>query len=175
MTRTLTMQLSDAQAERLERFARARHTDVAQTGARLLDEALRMAEHPEIEFRDSVVGRQAYMRGSSLAAWEVVMLARERKNDEHATATYLGWPRPRVNAVLRYAAAYPDEIEGALQENDTFDADTLRRLLPNTQIVDIDIADASKQHPTPSAVARCGQWVGSRGYARWPGTFRRMR
>lgn len=143
VTRTLMMQLSDAQAERLERFARARHADVAQTGARLLDETLRMAEHPEVEFRDSVVGRQAYMRGSSLAVWEVMMLARERKNDARATATYLDWPDPRVEAALRYADAYPDEIEAALHENDAFDADTLRRLLPNMHIVDIDVADAS--------------------------------
>jgi uncharacterized protein (DUF433 family) len=117
---------------------RARHADVAQTGVRLLDEALRMAEHPEIEFRDSVVGRQSYIHGSSLTVWEVVMLARERKNDESATATYLGWPRPRVEAALRYAAAYPDEIEAALHENAAFDADTLRLLLPNIQIVDVD-------------------------------------
>jgi hypothetical protein len=130
------MQLSDAQAERLERFALERHADVAQVGARLLDEALRMAEHSQIEFRDSIVGRQAYVRGSSLAVWGVVMLARERKDDVTATATYLGWPHPRVDAALRYAAAYADEVEAALRENEAFDADALRRLLPNLQIVD---------------------------------------
>ena len=53
------MHLSDAQAERLERFARDGNTDLEETGVRLLDEALRMADHPTIEFRDSVVGRQA--------------------------------------------------------------------------------------------------------------------
>src|SRR5437763_4994928 len=98
VTRTLTMHLSDAQAERLERFARDRNADLEQTGVRLLDEALRMADHPAIEFRDSVVGRQAYLRGSTLAVWEVVMLARERKNDAQVTAAYLGWSVARVEA-----------------------------------------------------------------------------
>ena len=143
MTRTLTMHFSDAQAERLERFARDRNADLEQTGVRLIDEALRMTDHPAIEFRDSVVGRQAYLRGSTLAVWEVVMLVRERKNDAQATATYLGWPVGRVEAAIRYAAAYPEEIEAALGETIAFDADALRRLLPGTQVIDIDLGDGS--------------------------------
>ena len=137
------MHLSDAQAERLERFARDRNTDLEQIGVRLIDEALRMADHPTIEFRDSVVGRQAYLRGSTLAVWEVVMLVRERKNDAEATAAYLGWPVARVEAALRYAAAYPEEIEAALRENMAIDADALRRLLPGTRVIDIDMGDGS--------------------------------
>jgi len=143
MTRTLTMRFSDAQAERLERFARDRSADLEQTAVRLIDEALRMADHPTIEFRDSVVGRQAYLRGSTLAVWEVVMLVRERKNDAEATATYLGWPGARVEAALRYAAAYPEEIEAALRETMAFDADALRHLLPGTQVIDIPMDDGS--------------------------------
>lgn len=137
------MQLSDAQAERLERYAREQHADVTQIGIRLIDEALRMAEHPDIEFRDSAAGRQAYMRGSSLAVWEVLMLARERESDANVTAAFLGWPRTRIEAALNYAAAYRDEIEAALRENEAFDADAIRRLLPNIEIVDVDMADAS--------------------------------
>ena len=143
MARTLTMHLSDAQAERLERFARDRNADPEQTGVRLIDEALRMADHPTIEFRDSVVGRQAYLRGSTLAVWEVVMLVRERKNDAEVTAAYLGWPVARVAAALRYAAAYPEEIEAALRENRAVDVDALRRLLPGTHVIDMDMADGS--------------------------------
>ena len=103
-----------------------------------------MADHPAIEFRDSVVGRQAYLRGSTLAVWEVVMLVRERKNDAEATAAYLGWPVARVEAALRYAAAYPEEIDAALRENMAVDVDALRRLLPGTQVIDIDVADGSE-------------------------------
>jgi uncharacterized protein (DUF433 family) len=143
MARTLTMHLSDAQAERLERFARDRNADLEQTGVRLIDEALRMADHPAIEFRDSVVRRQAYLRGSTLAAWEVVMLVRERKNDAEATAAYLGWPVARVEAALRYAAAYPEEIEAALRETMAFDADALRHLLPGTQVIDMHMDHGS--------------------------------
>jgi uncharacterized protein (DUF433 family) len=143
MARTLTMHFSDEQAERLERFARDRNAHLEQTGVRLIDEALRMADHPAIEFRDSVVGRQAYLRGSSLAVWEVVMLVRERKGDAEATAAYLGWPVACVEAALRYAAAYPEEIEAALRETMAVDADALRQLLPETQVIEIHLNDGS--------------------------------
>ncbi|HZS88368.1 MAG TPA: transcriptional regulator [Chloroflexota bacterium] len=143
MSRTVTLYFSDAQAERLERFARDHNADIAETGVRLIDEALRLADHPDIEIRDSAVGRQAYVRGSTLAVWEVAMLARERQHDVETTAAYLGWPVARVQAVLRYAAAYPEEIDTALRENETFDAAALRRLLPQTQVVDIPMADSS--------------------------------
>lgn len=58
MARSVTVRLSDAQAERLERFARDHNADIAEVGVRLIDEALRGSEHPAIEFRDSVVERR---------------------------------------------------------------------------------------------------------------------
>lgn len=131
--RTVTMQLSDAQAERLARVAHAWHADPAQAGAWLLDEALRMSEFAFIEFRESTVGRQAYIQGSSLAVWEVVMLACERGGDPARTASYLGWPLPRVQAALNYAGAYPQEIEAALADNASYDA----AMLPQTRIIDL--------------------------------------
>ena len=143
MVRMMTMHLSDGQGERLERFARDHGAEPAEAGVRLIDEALRMADHPLIEFRDSLVGRQAYVRGSSLAVWEVMMLLRERGHDVQKTASYLMWPLERVEAALSYAQAYPNEIDTALSENDAFDADTLRRLLPQTRVVDIDMAEVS--------------------------------
>jgi uncharacterized protein (DUF433 family) len=141
MARTVTLHFSDAQAERLERFAREHNSDLAETGVRIIDEALRLTGHPDIEFRDSAVGRQAYMRGSTLAVWEVVMLSGERKNDIEATAAYLVWPATRVQSALRYAAAYPEEIDTALRENESFDAAALQRLLPQTQVIDMALAD----------------------------------
>ena len=71
------------------------------------------------------------------------MLVRERKNDVEATTAYLGWPLARVKAALRYAAAYPEEIEAALRETMAFDADALRHLLQETQVIDIHMDDGS--------------------------------
>jgi hypothetical protein len=104
-----------------------------------------MSEFAFIEFRDSIVGRQAYMQGSSLAVWEVAMLARERGGDLAGTAAYLGWPLSRVQAALNYTEAYTDEIEAALQDNAAYDAAALRRLLPQTRVIELSMDQVNKQ------------------------------
>jgi uncharacterized protein (DUF433 family) len=142
VARTVTLSLSDEQVARLERFAHDHNSDLTETVTRLIDEALRQADHPDIEFRDSPVGRQAYVRGSTLAVWEIAMLARERKNEIEATAAYLGWPLARVQAALSYAAAYPEEIATALRENDSFDEAALQRLLPQARVINMALVDS---------------------------------
>ncbi|HVC81365.1 MAG TPA: hypothetical protein VNL35_12795, partial [Chloroflexota bacterium] len=125
------------------RLARRLGYSRGETGARLIEEALRMSEFSFIEFRDSIVGRQAYMQGSSLAVWEVVMLAHERGDDPVKTAAHLGWPVPRVQAALNYADAYGDEIEAALLDNASYDAAMIRRLLPQTRVMDLTVRGES--------------------------------
>lgn len=88
-----------------------------------------MAEFAFIQFRDSIVGRQAYVQGTGLAVWEVVFVARAYGMDVARAAEHLEWPENKVQAALNYAAAYPDEIQAALEDNDK-DFDELARMLP---------------------------------------------
>src|SRR5690348_7980076 len=114
MAQAITIHLPDAQAAHLARLAQRLGSSQDETGARLIDEALRMTEFPHIEFRTALTGRHAYIKSSTLAVWEVLMLVRERGDDIAATAAYLGWPEARVQAAASYAKAYPDEIGTAL-------------------------------------------------------------
>ncbi len=88
------------------------------------------SEFAFLDFRDSPVGRQAYIQGSSLAVWEVVMVAQSYGMDAARTAEHLCWPLLRVQAALNYAAAYPEEIEAAIRDNDAIDFRALSRMLP---------------------------------------------
>ena len=83
-----------------------------------------------IEFRDSIVGRQAYIQGSSLAVWEVMLVARSYDDNLAAVARHLEWPEVKVQAAFNYASAFPDEIKDALAENDAMDFEALKRILP---------------------------------------------
>ena len=83
-----------------------------------------------IDFRDSAAGRQACIQGSSLAVWEVMMLARDYKNKAAAVADHLQWPELKVQAAFNYARAFPDEIETAVAENDAMDFEALRARCP---------------------------------------------
>lgn len=133
MSTVMTIELPDDQAERLRRLLRLGRTQ-EETGARLIDEALRTAEYAFITFRDSAAGRQAYIQGSGLAVWEVMMLLRERNGDIERTAEYLGWPVAGVHAAANYAAAFRDEIEAALADNDSYDEHKVRAMLPQTRV-----------------------------------------
>lgn len=122
MSRVVSIRLRDGQVERLERLARRLGRSHGETGALLIEEALRMADYAFIDFRDSIVGRQAYLQGSSLAVWEVVALVRAYQEDVTKVAARLQMPTHHVQAAMNYAAAFPGEIDAAIDDNTAYDA-----------------------------------------------------
>ncbi len=135
MSQVISIRLRNAQSERLGRLARRLGRSPGETGALLIEEALRMSEYALIDFRDSVVGRQAYMQGSSLAVWEVMMIVRAYNGDAESAAKHLQWPIQRIHAAVNYAAAYPGEIDTAITDNEAYDAERVSRMLPGTRVL----------------------------------------
>jgi hypothetical protein len=128
------MRLSDDQTARLQRAARALNRTPAAAAALLLEEALRERDFPFIEFRDSAIGRQAYLQGSRLTVWQAVIVARSFGGDVAATAAHLDLPVNQAAALLAYAAAYRDEIETAIADNDA-NEERIQQLIPSVRIV----------------------------------------
>ena len=126
----LSMRLPVESGKRLKRIARRHGWTPSDASARLVEEGLRRSEFAFLDFRDSPIGRQAYIQGSTLAVWEVVFLLRSYKGNVAAVARHLGWPEAKVRAALNYAEAFSEEIEEALAENESMDFATLRRMLP---------------------------------------------
>lgn len=93
-----------------------------------------MSDYAVIDVRDSAVGRQAYIQGSSLAVWKVIMLVRAYGGDVERTARHLQWSMYRVQAAINYAAAFPDEINAAIADNEAYDAERVSRMLPQTRV-----------------------------------------
>ncbi|MBI2865514.1 MAG: transcriptional regulator [Chloroflexi bacterium] len=139
MSKVVSLRLHDQQVQRLGRLARRLGRTPSEAAALLLEEALRQAEFALIQFRDSPVGRQAYVQGTSLAVWEVAMVAKAFDNDPGRTAAHLELPPLKIQAALGYAEAYPAEIAEALADNDRPFAE-LKRLLPNIELITIDAA-----------------------------------
>ncbi len=94
----------------------------------LLEEALRVREHPMIEFRDSPAGRQGYLRGSRIAVWHMAMIADDYDGDSAAVASHLQIPETQVRAVLTYAKEYRAEVDAAIADNDWVGEHLLPRL-----------------------------------------------
>jgi hypothetical protein len=129
----VSLRVSAPQAQRLQRKARQMGRTSSETGALLLDECLRRDEFAFVDFRDSAVGRQAYIQGSRLAVWQVVSLARQYAGDAKKTCAHLGWPAVKVLAALNYATAFPDEIEAAIQDAQACSFDRISRTLPQAE------------------------------------------
>ena len=140
MSKVVSMRLPDAQAARLERYARTLGKSSGETGAMLVEENLRQAEFAFIEFRPSPIGRQAYMKGSRLPVWWVIRTDREAFGmDAQKLADHLGRPLPWVQAAFNYYAAYSDEIEQAISDHGATSLDALQRALPGMQVVSVPV------------------------------------
>ena len=143
-TTVVSMRLPETSAARLRRMARRHGWSASDTSARLVEEGLRRQEFALIDFRDSALGRQAYVQGSSLAVWEAAMLLRSYEGNIEAFAQSLEWPLHMAQAAANYIEAFPDEIAEQLAEYDAVDFAALKRILPNIRerIVDLGLGDA---------------------------------
>lgn len=126
----ISMRLPAESSNRLKRMANRHGWTASDASARLVEEGLRRSEYAFVDFRDSPAGRQAYMQGSSLAVWEIMLLVQSYEANVAAVAKHLTWPVAKVQAAVNYARAFPEEIEGALVENDSMGFEALKRMLP---------------------------------------------
>ncbi len=103
----------------------------------LLEEGLRRNEHTFIDFRNSALGRQAFIEGTRLPVWFVVQTARSHDGSVEETAAQLSLPELKVRAALHYAAAYAGEIDTAIADHEAVTEDSLRGLLPGLETVSV--------------------------------------
>jgi hypothetical protein len=118
MSTPLSIRFDPAILERLRRRARAiPGSTPSGLAERLVDEGLRLTEHPGITFKDGPTGRRAALfLGPDV--WEVAKTMREL--DERgeaavaAAAELLNLAPEQVRVALRYYAAFSEEIEGEI-------------------------------------------------------------
>lgn len=143
MSKVVSTRLQDETFQRLSRVARALDKTPSDTVATLIEESLRQLEFALIEFRSSSLGRQAFMKGSSLAVWEVIMIAQQYCMDIEKVAKHFERPRAWVKAACHYAEAYPQDIELAIKDHQAVTFTDLKRLLPDIETFSVK-ADSSQ-------------------------------
>lgn len=139
----VSLRLPRASETRLRAVARRHGWTASEAGARLVEEGLRRQEFAFLDFRDSPVGRQACLQGSTLAVWEVKLLLDEYAQNAAAVAKHLQWPLEKVLAAAAYAAAFPEEIADAIADNQAAPG-ALTRLIPQLQIVHVPASGVSR-------------------------------
>src|SRR3989442_15745818 len=115
-----SVRFDDSVVERLASYV-SRHPGLtASSGAaRLVDEGLRMEEHPGVMFRDGPMGRRATLVGGP-DVWEVIRALRSARSAEPAlaepelldlVADNTGVAPRLLRVAVDYWAAYPDEVD----------------------------------------------------------------
>jgi hypothetical protein len=99
-----TVRLPVESGRRLKRIANRHGWTPSDASARFVEEGLRRSEFAFLDFRDSPAGRQAYIQGSTLAIWEVMLLLRSYKGKVKDVAKHLKWSDAKVRAALNYLA-----------------------------------------------------------------------
>src|SRR5215467_8824517 len=127
MSVNVSVRLDDTLAERLRLRARAAGESLSDRLRRYAEEGSRRDEHPLITFRDGPAGRRAAVVGGP-DVWEILMWLEDLAAEDDPArllAAEQDVPRPLIDAALRYAEAYREEIEAriALHRHDTAAAD----------------------------------------------------
>jgi hypothetical protein len=117
-----------AVADRLSAFVTANPgMSLSSAANRLVDEALRMGEHPGIVFRPGPTGRRAGL-ASGPDVWEVVRAIKSARAAEPGlaeddlltlVAENTGVPMRLLRIATRYWASYPSEIDAEIATADT--------------------------------------------------------
>ena len=137
MSKVVSTRLAAETEARLQRLARRLGKTPSETGAMLIEESLRQSEFAFIEFRNSTVGRQAYMKNSNLAVWQVIMLSDEYNRNISKIVNHLQKPVAWVQAAFNYAETYSSEIDLAIADAMAINYTTIKRLLPQTELISI--------------------------------------
>ena len=115
-TGTLPINLTPEDRKDLNDLSRFKGTPPTALGAQFIAEGLRTARFPGIEFRNTPLGRMAYLKNSRLAVWLLRELVRQAGSVKKV-ASLIGRSAIQLEGALLYAKAFPDELEAAARLN----------------------------------------------------------
>ncbi len=126
MTAPRSVRFDEGVLSRLDRYVKEHPGSSSSSVANMfIDESLRAYEHPGIVFRAGPTGRRAALSGGP-DIWEVVGALNAIRDEDPdldgdlllgEVSTVTGLNVVQVTAVLRYYAAYPDEIDERITSN----------------------------------------------------------
>jgi hypothetical protein len=129
-TKPISLRVPEEVKDVLEQIARRFGTTPATLGADFVTQGVRTTQHPSIEFRQTPMGRMAYIRGIRLPVWMAVETVEDCDGDVDKAAKLLHLPVLLFKAALAYAKAFPDEI-GADREAGHRPLGEFETLIPN--------------------------------------------
>lgn len=133
---TLSIRIPRETRRWLEWFSQRRGSAGA-AAARLIEEARRREVFRAIEFRDTPLGRVAWVQGTRVQAAFAWRVARDLGFDAGKVARHFAWPLWKAESVLAYADACHDEIEADVQALEEADFSALKRRIPGLKRTEV--------------------------------------
>src|SRR5690242_16565297 len=119
-SRHLSVRVDESLSQRLEVEARRERQSVSELAREVIEEGLRMRDHPGIVFRPGPVGRRAaVLRGPDV--WQIIMAYQQSteagdEDVEGFVAELAVLERSEVQDALRYYAEFRQEIDDWIRE-----------------------------------------------------------
>jgi uncharacterized protein (DUF433 family) len=136
-THPISVRLAPEVDKSVRRLARQTRRPLGRVVNDLLDQRLRMQRFPGIVFMDGPRGVRAHLYDTGLDVWEFISLYRaygcslDALQHHHPHLS-----QHHVDTALAYAVAYPDEIEGAIAQNERPIEEVLREN-PHIRVVEV--------------------------------------
>jgi predicted transcriptional regulator len=123
----------------LDRFAKKRGS-AGSAATRILEEARRREDFPAVEFRDTPLGRVAYVQGTRVqVAFAYDQVRRDPSLTPDAVAASFAWPRWKAAGVMAYLEAFPDECRREWEDFTACNEQVLKRSLPHLEQKEVEV------------------------------------
>jgi len=120
MATPLSLRFKEDTLQRLYSQAKLAGMPPRTLAQRMVEEALRMTEHPLVDFTDNGAARRARVRGTGIEVWEMIDIVKAHDGDLAAAAESTGKPIGVVEAAVAYYGDYPDAIDDLVEANRAF-------------------------------------------------------
>ena len=116
--KSLSFRIADDLAQRVgERVRPWRGENDSERYRRIIEEWVRLQEHPGIRFVDGPAGRRAALVGGP-DVWEIIDTARAHEFDGAAILEAHPWLSAELLEIAtRYSDCFPDEIDALIEDN----------------------------------------------------------
>jgi uncharacterized protein (DUF433 family) len=117
MADPISIRLPQATLDALKERAELERIAPRTLAQRMIEEGLRLAQHPMITFVDGPAGRRARMVPIGIDVWQLVEMVQSEGGDADEVAEAMNYPRWAVDAALAYHREYPAEIDQMIADN----------------------------------------------------------
>ena len=121
----------------LERFAKRRGSP-GMAATRILEEARRREDFPAVEFRDTRLGRVAFVQGTRVqVGFAYGQWLFDPTIGAEKLAESFAWPRWKAAGVLAYMREFAEECRQEWEDLSSCDAQALKRSLPDMEFREV--------------------------------------